>query len=253
MEKRTIETVNLWGLTLLSSRQEEVLTWLNDAVLRKGSGAHKTLTLGTPNPEQVVLSRKSATFRHFLGKLDILLPDGAGLVAASRILGLRWGFAPLRERITGVDIAHALVESSIQKPRFVVMVVGGRNLQSSKWAWVEGYANVRNQLSAETEAIHEAIIENHPAVVCVALGAPHQERWLVENQDFLSKTGVKLAIAVGGAFDVLGGRLPRAPKWMRQLGLEWAYRLYREPWRWRRQAALISFIWMTIIGLFKKP
>lgn len=230
-----------------------MLDWFQLEAHQGGVRGRDTILVGTPNPEQVVLSRKNEFFRQFLGKLDILLPDGGGLVAASRILGLRWGFAPLRERITGADISAGLVELSIQKPRFVVMVVGGRDLSSNKWAWVEGYRDIRNPTAGETETIHEAIKETKPAVVCVAFGAPFQERWLVENKDFLSEAGVRVAIAVGGAFDMLSGRLPRAPRWARRLGLEWAYRLYKEPWRWRRQAALVAFIWLTLTSLFKKP
>lgn len=253
MEKSTTKTVKLWGLTLFSGHQHQVLGWLTALVLGEEQWSQGVLLVGTPNPEQVVLSRRNEFFRQFLGKLDLLLPDGGGLVAASRILGLRWGFAPLSQRITGVDISAELVELSIQKPRFVVMVIGGRDLRSNKWAWVEGYRDIRNPSTGETETIREAITETKPAVVCVAFGAPFQERWLVENKDFLSGAGVRVAIAVGGAFDMLSGRLPRAPQWARSLGLEWAYRLYKEPWRWRRQAALLSFIWLTFTSLFRRP
>lgn len=253
MEKSTIKTVKLWDITLFSGHQQQVLEWLRALALGEEKWPQGVLLVGTPNPEQVVLSRKNAFFRQFLGKLDVLLPDGGGVVAASRILGLRWGFPGLPERITGVDIAQDLVDSSNQKPRFVVMVIGGRALSNTIWEWTEGYRDVQHPREEETLQIAAAIEEVRPAVVCVAFGAPYQERWLVENRDLLTKSGVKVAMAVGGAFDMLSGRLPRAPKWVRQLGLEWAYRLYREPWRWRRQAALLSFIWLTFISLFHRP
>lgn len=253
MEKSTIQTVKLWGLPLFSGQESQLLDWLRLLALGKEKWPGGTLLVGTPNPEQVVLSRNNEFFRSFLGKLDILLPDGVGLVAASRLLGLRWGFAPLRQRITGVDVAKGLVDSAIQSPRFVVMVVGGRDLHSPKWEWVEGYRDVSNPTEGETNTIHEAITEVKPDVVCVAFGAPFQERWLLENEAVLKKEGVKVAIAVGGAFDMLSGRINRAPRFLRNLGLEWLYRLYKEPWRWRRQLSLFSFAWLTVVSLFKQP
>jgi N-acetylglucosaminyldiphosphoundecaprenol N-acetyl-beta-D-mannosaminyltransferase len=66
--------------------------------------------------------------------------------------------------------------------------------------------------------------------------------WIERNLEALAASGVRLAVGVGGAIDVLGGKVPRAPRWMRQRGLEWLYRLVREPWRWRRQLALPRFV-----------
>jgi N-acetylglucosaminyldiphosphoundecaprenol N-acetyl-beta-D-mannosaminyltransferase len=88
-------------------------------------------------------------------------------------------------------------------------------------------------------AIHERILAAKPDILLVAYGAPAQELWIARNQPLL---GVPAAIGVGGTFDYLAGHVPRAPRWMRRLGLEWLFRLIRQPWRWRRiWTAVVSF------------
>lgn len=80
-------------------------------------------------------------------------------------------------------------------------------------------------------------------ILFVAFGAPKQEFWISENLD---KIPVKIAIGVGGAFDYISGRVGRAPSWMQNIGLEWMYRLIRQPWRLKRQFSLLRFIWLVI-------
>ena len=74
----------------------------------------------------------------------------------------------------------------------------------------------------------------------MAYGAPQQDKWIARNLDRL---GVPVAMGIGGSLDFIAGRQKRAPKWVQRLGLEWLYRLMREPWRWRRQLALPRFVW----------
>ena len=83
----------------------------------------------------------------------------------------------------------------------------------------------------------------HVDILFVALGAPKQEEWIHEN---LPKIDVGCAMGVGGAFDYVAGQVPRAPKWMRKMGMEWSYRLVRQPWRWRRQTKLIEFVGLVL-------
>ena len=87
-------------------------------------------------------------------------------------------------------------------------------------------------------------------VLFVAYGAPAQEQWLTRNREAL---GAAVGMGVGGAFDVLAGRVPRAPGWLRRLGLEWAWRLAREPWRWRRMLALPRFAALVLAEGWKRP
>ena len=81
-----------------------------------------------------------------------------------------------------------------------------------------------------------------PSIILVAFGAPWQEQWVVNHREFLEKNKVKLVMVVGGAIDMLTGKVQRAPKFVQQLQLEWLFRLIQQPWRWKRQLRLIQFI-----------
>ncbi|MCA9369719.1 MAG: WecB/TagA/CpsF family glycosyltransferase [Pseudomonadales bacterium] len=118
--------------------------------------------------------------------------------------------------------------------------------------WSGGFADVSRPTQTEVARLHAAIQTLRPAVVFVAFGAPYQERWVMQEKEFLRQNGVRVVLVVGGAFDMLLGKLPRAPRWMRAVGLEWLFRLVREPWRWRRQRALLVYVWLTLKEAFRR-
>jgi N-acetylglucosaminyldiphosphoundecaprenol N-acetyl-beta-D-mannosaminyltransferase len=97
---------------------------------------------------------------------------------------------------------------------------------------------------AEEDAIIERIRSAQADILCVAYGAPAQELWIGRN---LTRLPVAVAMGVGGAFDFLAGRQVRAPRFMQRAGLEWLYRLYQEPWRWRRMLALPAFAILVVL------
>ena len=103
--------------------------------------------------------------------------------------------------------------------------------------------------SAEEDEIIERIRQAQADVLCVAYGAPAQDLWIQRN---LSRLPASVAMGVGGAFDFLSGRQRRAPRTMQMLGLEWLYRLYREPWRWRRMLAIPRFIIQVLLKEHRK-
>jgi N-acetylglucosaminyldiphosphoundecaprenol N-acetyl-beta-D-mannosaminyltransferase len=115
-----------------------------------------------------------------------------------------------------------------------------------------GYASAARPTKTEERAVRETIARLRPQLVFVALGAPQQEQWVVDHLSLLTQQGAKVVMVVGGAFDILLGRLRRAPLWMRSLGLEWLYRLMQEPWRAGRQAALLTFIKLVVQELFSR-
>jgi len=95
----------------------------------------------------------------------------------------------------------------------------------------------------ENSGIVQLVRETSPDMLFVAYGVPAEEKWIARN---LEELGVPLVVGVGGAFDFLSGAIPRAPLWMRQAGLEWLYRLCRQPWRWRRMLALPYFVALVL-------
>lgn len=228
-----------------------------------------TLLVATPNPEQVVLTQESREFQHTLQSMDVLLPDGIGLVLASRVFAGAGKAVPIMHRVTGVDVVKAVLIEAAETGK-AVLVIGGRGynrlsspaiqfkdgnvrileIPASQGAnncyWLEGYANAHTPTKEESEEVAKVITKLKPEYIFIALGAPLQEQWLLAHEDLLNKNKVRVAMAVGGTFDILTGKLDRAPAWMLKLNFEWLYRLYQEPWRWRRQLNLLKFIKLVV-------
>ena len=166
---------------------------------------------------------------------DLRLGDGIGLRIAGRILK-----SEIRENVNGTDLFPRLCAKLEQTGESLFLLGGRPGVPEQVAAWIganhpglrvagarHGYFN-----ASEEAGIVETINASGVAVVLVALGAPRQEKWIHAHAGELT---VKAAAGVGGLFDFYSGRIPRAPQWLREMGLEWAYRLYQEPGRmWRR-------------------
>lgn len=115
---------------------------------------------------------------------------------------------------------------------------------NSQYYFDSGHGDIKSQMNDQmlNEQIIKKINKCRPDVLLVAYGAPWQEKWLWRNRDVLK---VKIAIGVGGAFDYLTGVKKLPPKFVERCGLEWLWRLIREPWRWKRQLALVRFAVMV--------
>lgn len=112
--------------------------------------------------------------------------------------------------------------------------------------WLQGYQDVKNPTQEEEKHIIQTIKKIQPELVFVAFGAPAQEEWIVAHRKLLESSGTKIAMVVGGAFDVILGKLGRAPVLMQKLGLEWLFRLFQEPHRWKRQLKLLTFMKLVL-------
>lgn len=269
--KKTDQTVLLLEKNIFSSHKSRLLESLREKVI----GTKKPLIIFTPNPEQLVLAAKDRQFRSDFDQADYLLPDGIGLVLASRVLSLFGKAEPISQRISGIELSTDFLEWATDE-QWPVLLLGGRDYHQAKnqpvklamsahrrrgdasaakklqLQWLEGYANVAKPTKREEQLVRQTLRQLKPKIVLVAFGAPWQERWVIEHRALLRQTGVKVAMVVGGSFDVLLGRLQRAPLWMRALGLEWFYRLIQEPHRWRRQLALLEFMKMVFQEVFRK-
>lgn len=199
---------------------------------------HLMVTLGT---EMVMSAQEDETFAHIVEQADIVVPDGIGVVLASRMAGLQ---AP--ERVTGVELVHDLIQSSGPNTRFFfygaapgTAQAAADNLKGS----VADFecAGVMDGYVKDLESVLTSIEEARPQVLFVALGFPRQEMFLYQHRERLEKAGVRLGVGVGGSFDVYAGRVERAPAWVQRVHMEWAYRLLKQPSRWRRMLALPRF------------
>lgn len=195
----------------------------------------------TANTEMIMLARHDETLRHIVNEAALVVPDGAGIIWAAKRLG-----HPLPERVAGFDLVMQLLAIAPAKG-YKLFFLGGAPGVAEAAAAAAGktYPGLNivgthhGYFSAAAEAqVVEMIIKQKPDILLAALGVPKQEKWLYEKKDQLA---VPLLIGVGGTFDVLAGRAERAPLWMQQAGLEWLFRLIKEPWRAKRMLALPRF------------
>lgn len=199
--------------------------------------------LVTVNPEFIIAARDDAGFRDTLESADLATPDGIGVILAARLAG-----RPLRGRVAGVDLVEAL--AAVEDPALRLFLLGAAPGIAGRAA-----GELRNRHPAcrivgtlagspRPEGAPEvltALAAARPTVLLVAFGAPAQDRWIADHTTDLAACGIVVAMGIGGTFDYLAGAVPRAPGVVRRLGLEWLYRLIRQPWRWRRQLALPRF------------
>lgn len=201
----------------------------------------------TVNPEFIMMARRNSAFRTVLCQADLSLPDGIGVVWACRLMGY-----PLSERVTGVDTLTALAGVCAGRG-FRPFLLGAGPGVAEKAGEVLRRAHPGLEIAgtyagspspAEEDHIVSLVRAARPDLLFVAYGAPQQDLWIARN---LARSEVPVAMGVGGAFDFLAGVTPRAPKWMQDAGLEWLYRLLRQPWRWRRMVVLPRFALLMLI------
>lgn len=217
---------------------------------------HRTRLIFTPNSEQLVLAHRNASFFHLLQMSDCNLPDGIGVVWASRFL-YATPAQRVKERISGREMFFFLMRQANEKKYRVLLIGGKRDIarlaaerlqkkyHRAVFAFDEGALDIARESQEERKCVLSHITSFHPDIVCVAYGAPHQEQWLLKYRNFLDRSGVRVAMVVGGTLDGAAGLLRQPPSIFATLGFEWLWRLIQEPWRWRRQIALLKFIWLV--------
>lgn len=195
----------------------------------------------TPNSEIIYTAYKDKEFCSLLNTADLLTPDGIGVVYASKILR-----RPIAERAGGYDIACKLTER-IAETGDRLFLFGGKPgiAETAKEKLNEQYpflniVGTRNGYfkPEETDDIISEINQSNADIVFVCLGAPMQEKWIFQNRD---KLNCRVMMGIGGSLDVFAGVTERAPEKWQKLGLEWLYRLKKEPKRFKRMLALPKF------------
>jgi N-acetylglucosaminyldiphosphoundecaprenol N-acetyl-beta-D-mannosaminyltransferase len=205
-------------------------------------GHHQVATV---NPEFVMSAQKDPEFSKVLESADLCLADGTGVVWAARRQGCE-----LSGPVPGVDMIPPLAAMCARRG-FRLFLLGAAPGVAAQLA-----ARLRAEVPNLEVAAHSGspdpssddetlkLIPAHRAqVLLVAFGAPKQDLWIARLKDRL---GVSVAIGVGGAFDYLTGRVPRAPVWMRRAGLEWLHRLANQPWRIRRMVVLPAYTFKVL-------
>lgn len=207
----------------------------------------------TPNSEIMMAARSDALLKEILSSANLLVADGAGVVLGSKILG-----TPLPERVAGYDLTCKIFEYASQNPLRiflfgakpdVVEVAATKIPMMFPGIEIVGYENGYFKPEDESKIL-DHISKCNPQLLLVALGAPRQEKWIYANRD---KIKANVCIGVGGSLDVFAGVAQRAPLIFQKYGLEWFYRLCKQPSRFVRMLALPKFVLYTFAErLFNK-
>lgn len=258
------------GVGITNASKKEILEY----IVKNLQNFKKKLYFVTPNPEFLVLANRNDVFKNILNRADLALADGVGIIIAAKMMGKR-----LRERFTGVDLVESLCSEVAEKPITVGFLGGGDGVAGkaaeclrkkypglkiafARKEWpgdnmgdgrlkMEG-RNLKMENGESIQHLSSAVknpsstlyrLPSSVDILFVAFGAPKQEFWINDN---LEKIPVKIAIGVGGAFDYISGKVPRAPGFIRNIGFEWLFRLVVQPWRIKRQFALIEFIYLAL-------
>lgn len=203
------------------------------------------------NAAKVVMLSNDARLRDVIRACPVVNADGQSVVVASRLLR-----QPLPERVAGIDLFVQLMERSAENGRSVYFL-GARDevLEEMMIRFRTRYpalrvAGYRNGYWTSDAEVIEQVRAAEPDLLFLAIPSPRKEFWLAEH---LPALGVPFAMGVGGSFDVLAGKVKRAPNWVQRIGCEWVYRLVQEPRRmWKRYLVGNSaFIWLTIKELWR--
>ena len=200
------------GVRIDQLTQEEALQKASSFL--SSSNSHMIFT---PNAEFLVQANKDRVFRDILNKADLSIADSTGVFLASCLTKNK-----LPQRIPGVDFAEKLCGLAAEKKN-PVFLYGGYNQVAEKTA-----LNLKNKYpDLKVKVLKEG--QKASGLLLVALGAPKQEEWIVENLPSMPE--VRIAMGVGGTFDFLSGQVKRAPSFLRKYGFEWLWRLVLQPWR----------------------
>ncbi len=216
---------------------------MNDAVAKVAEIIlnKKPSLVATANAEMLMLANSDIELKKILNSAAMVTPDGAGTVWAARHLGY-----DMPERVAGVDLVTNLFSKGYKFYFFGaapgVAEIAAENSQKKYNAKIAGTRNGFFSVEDEPKIISD--INNSGAeILLVGLGVPKQEKWIFNN---LSKLNVPVSIGVGGTFDVLAGKVKRAPRWMQRAKLEWLFRALLQPSRAGRLVALPKFVYNVV-------
>jgi N-acetylglucosaminyldiphosphoundecaprenol N-acetyl-beta-D-mannosaminyltransferase len=207
---------------------------------RRADATSHSAVVVTLNPEMVMMARRSPAFSSVLESAALVVPDGIGLVRALRRRG-----HPEAERVGGADLIGSYLPEAERHAHRIALVGGAPGVAgAARDRMVEIHPALQVVAVSDGPPGRTTASEvemARPEIVLAAFGAGRQELFL---DRYLGPIGAATGIGVGGSLDYLAGRVRRAPAMVRRVGLEWAWRLARQPWRVRRQSVLPVYWWL---------
>jgi len=232
----------LLGVPISLVNQANIMSLVQDLLLRKPQ-----VFIATPNPEHIMLAQNDKSFMGVLQHTDLNIPDGIGIVwAIKRKLKMENERSEI-DRVTGIDLMYKLCLYAY-KCQMRIGLLGGVDGVAKKATQnlIKQFPSIDiitfpyYEYGQKDNKIVQEINDSKVQMLFVALGAPKQELFISKYLQNMST--VRIAMGVGGAFDVFAGKLKRPPLWAQDLGLEWLFRLLQEPWRCKRQINLLKFV-----------
>jgi len=222
--------INILGINISAGSRSEILAKIQEFLAND-----RQHFIITPNPEIILAAVKDQELFDIINEADLAIPDGVGLKLAGWLAGENL------HRLTGADLLKeilALAEAQGRRVAILNWQSGLSSVQDIKQSLAKNYPGLKfiainlERQTAIPEPAKEQAREFMPEIIFCTLGAPYQEKFIFQALPKLPS--VRIAMGVGGAFDFLTGRIIRAPKILRAVGLEWLWRLIKQPWRWRR-------------------
>ena len=232
-----IEPIKILGVPVHPMTMKQAVDSLEQRML-----AGEQTFVVTANAEIIMMCQEEAAYNNIIShKAELVLPDGAGAVWAGRHLGYK-----VPERVAGFDLYNQLLALSAKKGYKAYFFGGSPGIaEAAKAKSEEMYPGVKIVgchngyfTDADVPAIIEAINQSGAEMLFVALGAPKQEKWILAHREELKP---RILMGIGGSFDVLAGKMERAPKWMQDASLEWAARLSKQRRRFMRMLEMTKF------------
>lgn len=234
---RSYPTVTLYGVPFSKMNMRQTVDFLVEAV--ESRRPHRVVT---GNPIMLMAGFEDPEYMRILRTADLVVPDGAGVVWAAKRAG-----QPVQERVAGFDLMHELLREGNLRRWKVYLLGAGKDTVAAAHANLQRqypdvqFVGYRDGYFTEKDdgAVVAAIRAADPDLLFVARSMLTQEPWIAKYQHVLQ---VPVMMGVGGSFDVVAGKLRRAPAWMRNMRLEWLFRLLQEPSRYRRMLVLPKFV-----------
>ena len=229
------KSIDMLGYEIFAANMDECL----EVVLSKEK-VH--IVSGNPEVLYTGLNDKNL-FDNFTSDKSLIIPDGVGVQISAKILK-----TPVEEKIAGIELMKKILEKCEDSGEGIYLLGASEEnlkacvaniLRDYPRINISGYHNGFFDLDNPREIL-EQIKEKKPMAVFVAMGCPRQEKFIVRYMDELP---CKIFMGVGGSFDVIAEKVNRAPRWMIDIGMEWAYRVAKEPWRIKRLGSIPKFIW----------